>query len=113
MKKTISIFAVVGLMLAIMPITALAHGHGGSSLTTVKYSLCSVENCNTAGTHAHNGTYYYGHYVGDGHDYHQICSVKGCTETINHQHDGVTCFPHANGDGHSYHSSQHSGGYHH
>lgn len=74
---------------------------------TYTYSMCGVEGCNIMGMHDHNGAYYYGHYYGDGHDYHAVCNVQGCTMTGAHDHNGVTCMPHSAWDGHGYHN----GGY--
>lgn len=100
--------------LIIMPVTAFAHGHSSRAAVNQRYSLCNVENCNAAGTHYHGDTCYYGHYIGDGHDYHQLCNVQGCALAGTHEHDGTTCFSHYNGDGHSYHNpSHHNGSSHH
>lgn len=113
MKKTIATLAAAILIIGLMPVTALAHGHSGGRTTKTTYSYCSVENCNTSGNHKHNNTTYSGHYIDDGHDYHQICSVQGCNKTTNHEHDGTVCFPHSSGDGHSYHNSGSGGSNHH
>lgn len=107
-KRIFATLMVAVLALTLLPTTAFAHGHSGSSKGT-SYALCSTTGCNTAGIHKHGNTYYAGHSLGDGHDYHQACTVQDCTKTNNHDHDGVTCFPHSNADGHSYHSSEHGG----
>lgn len=83
--------------------TAMAHGHGGGhhrSKVTV-YSQCNVDECNAAKIHLHDGVYYCGHSLGDGHDYHIVCDVAGCKETAEHEHDDVICLPHSSNDGHS------------
>lgn len=73
-------------------VSALAHGHGGGGChgrrQAATYDLCDVEDCHTVGLHKHDGTYYCGHYIGDGHDYHETCDVEGCLLTCEHEHDG-------------------------
>ena len=66
---------------------------GGCHRRQVSYALCEVEDCHTVGVHEHDDTYYCGHFIGDGHDYHEACSVEGCTLTCEHEHDGVICLP--------------------
>ena len=90
MKKTMMILAVTAMM-TFAPLTAGAQS-----------ALCPLENCSRTGEHWHDGTYYEGHYAGDGHD-HQVCGVQGCTKTGSHRHNGKTCLPHNEGDGHGYH----------
>lgn len=104
MKKFIAVLTICVLILAIAPLTVFAHGHGGVA-GKQRYSLCNIENCNTTETHYHGNNCYYGHYIGDGHDYHQLCDVQGCTMAGAHEHDGVTCLDHYSGDGHSYHNA--------
>lgn len=95
MKKIIAAFALSTVLLAAVPLTASAHGHGHNSACSgtaaTNYSLCSAENCNVSGNHQHDGITYAGHYMGDGHDYHQACMEKGCTETGSHDHNGNVC----------------------
>ena len=111
MKKIIAAFALSTVLLAAVPLTASAHGHGRnracSGTAATNYSLCSAENCNVSGNHQHDGITYAGHYMGDGHDYHQECTEKGCTETGSHDHNGNVCLPHnGNGSG-SHHQENH------
>lgn len=114
MKKFILLLATVLLVTMLFPASALAHGHGRSTGTRANYAPCNVEDCNITYAHRHDGTWYCGHSLNDGHDHHQVCSVQGCTYTTVHKHDGVACFPHAAGDGHSHHASSHKrGGRHH
>lgn len=108
-KKVLILLSVVTLVMATLPVFAFAHGHNRGT----SYALCSTQGCNTVGIHKHGGTYYSGHSIGDGHDYHQVCSVQGCTKTVNHMHDGVTCFPHNNVGGQSYHNGHGGNGHHH
>lgn len=61
MKKTISLFALVALMMSMMSVTAFAHGHGRSYRTVQqppRYAVCTIDGCALYGVHAHNGTYY-------------------------------------------------------
>ena len=111
MKKIIAAFALSTVLLAAVPLTASAHGHGHNSACSgtaaTNYSLCSAENCNVSGNHQHDGITYAGHYMGDGQDYHQACTEKGCTETGSHDHNGNVCLPHnGNGSG-SHHQENH------
>lgn len=76
------------------------------------YPTCTVANCNKLTSHKHNGTWYCGHTVNDGHSYHNVCTVSGCTKTKNHRHNGSSYMGHHNGDGHS-HGSSHNGRGHH
>lgn len=118
MKKTIAALALSAVMLTAMPLTVSAHGHGyGADSSAACYSLCTVENCNTTGIHQHNAVTYTGHYIGDGHDYHQACNVQGCTQTGCHEHNGTVCLPHnksgCNGASGSHHNGGgHRGGHH-
>ena len=88
MKRIISLIVAV-LLTGQMSFVALAHeskkGHGHSGTNAVQ-SLCNVAGCNNTEVHRHSGKYYYGHSMGDGHDYHVACSVKGCTELEKHTH---------------------------
>ena len=112
MKKTIVAFTLSAILIAAMPITAMAHGHGhshdGNTPAVTGYTLCCEDNCNISGNHQHGGTTYAGHYLGDGHDYHQACTTQGCTETGTHDHNGTACLPHnTNGTSGSHHSGNH------
>ena len=113
MKKRItSILAVALLVLVAFPTTAFAHGHNGGGSQNTRYSVCTVENCNTTGVHKHGNAYYAGHYLNDGHEHHEVCPVQGCTKTAAHDHDGTTYFGHHNEDGHTYHNNgRHNGGH--
>lgn len=113
MKKVITILTVSALLLVALPVTVFAHGHSSKGTTSQSYAICTAENCNTVGEHEHNGTTYSGHFVGDGHNYHQTCNIKNCMKTGSHDHNGTTCLPHNNADGHSYHGSTHRSGGHH
>jgi hypothetical protein len=103
MKKLVSAIGLSLALTAALPLTALAHGHGGAAKPTI--TLCSVTDCHIVANHYHDSVLCAGHSIGDGHDYHQICTVKNCTKTSSHDHKGVTCLPHTVGDGHSYHKS--------
>ena len=112
MKKAV-LFAMAVLVGLQIPMVAMAHGHHGSGhhggcrqsyvapkssdpmALTGQYSLsvCNVEGCNHTEVHLHDNVFYYGHYDGDGCDYHQLCTVEGCLETTEHEHDGVVCLP--------------------
>lgn len=96
MKKKLAIFALSGIMLMSMPMTAFAHGHGHRSrgnTPAAGYSLCNVEDCNQTGTHQHDDVCYLGHFIGDGHDYHQACTVEDCSRTGCLDHDTTVCIP--------------------
>lgn len=110
MKKKVTIIAIAALLImSITPTTAFAHGHSRGSQTVTsskqKYSLCNIDECEIEQIHLHDGTYYCGHSLNDGHDYHELCAVKNCTETGLHEHNGDYCFGHYLQDGHSYHST--------
>ena len=119
MKKIIAILAVVALILVALPVSALAHGHGSNSTRSPSYSICTKEDCNITCAHKHEGLYYAGHSLNDGHEHHVVCSVRDCTKTATHTHDGSTYFGHHTEDGHTYHNSRgshasrHGGGRHH
>lgn len=118
MKKTIAALALFAVMLTAMPLTVFAHGHShGTDSSAACNSLCSVENCNETWNHQHDGVTYSGHYIGDGHDYHQACTTEGCTRTGCHEHNGTVCLPHSgngcNGASGSHHNGSHHGGNHH
>ena len=106
MKRIISLIVVV-LLMGQMSFVAFAHGgekgHGHSGANAVQ-SLCNVAGCNNTEVHRHSGKYYYGHSMGDGHDYHTFCDVEGCTSTGVHRHNGAYYFEHTLEDGHDYHA---------
>ena len=115
--KKLAALAAIALMLTAIPATAFAHGPGGGT-KSANYSICSTKNCNIAGAHKHSRIYYTGHFLDDGHEYHEVCPVQGCTKTIAHIHDGNTYFGHHAEDGHTYHNSgnhvsRYNGGHHH
>lgn len=113
-KKTLLILAAVLVLGQTVPMTAMAHGHGSNhhgKRAAVVYSQCNVEGCNVTTLHEHDSVYCYGHFYGDGHDYHQVCDVEGCAELREHEHDGVCCLPHGSNDGHGYYYSGHCGGH--
>lgn len=111
MKKLVPALALVVLAVMLFPTQVFAHGHGhgggggGRNGTASERTLCSVEDCHISYTHLHGDTYYWGHSLNDGHDYHSLCEVDGCIRTTVHEHDDVTCFPHYYGDGHDYHGT--------
>ena len=95
MKKFLSILAGIFLIAALLPLSAPAHGHNGSSSGSGihhSYAQCSVENCSAQTAHRHGKTWYGGHTADDGHSHHAVCTVSGCTQTGVHDHNGVTCF---------------------
>lgn len=111
MKKLIVSLAATTLLLVALPMAVFAHGHG-SSFRGDDYSICTVDSCNLASIHKHENTYYAGHHLNDGHEYHEVCSMQGCTKTAAHNHGGNTYFGHHNEDGHSYHDNgRHSRGH--
>ena len=89
MKKRmfVSLLAVVFVMM-MLPVAALAHGHGGNRapVKTSDYELCPVADCNLTHLHMHNNSYYAGHNVGDGHSHHQACQEEGCPLIGSHEH---------------------------
>lgn len=96
-KKTILALTLAGALIAGQAgVVAMAHGHRGGCgrrQASYSYELCEVEDCHVACLHEHDGVYYCGHFIGDGHDYHEECSVDGCLLTGEHEHDGVICLP--------------------
>jgi hypothetical protein len=116
MKKLVTVLTVALFVTILIPVTAFAHGHSGTRRATsniaTRYAVCTVDDCNLTYSHQHDETWYCGHTLNDGHEYHEICSVISCTLTAVHEHDGVLCFPHAVNDGHSYHLSGHGGRHH-
>jgi hypothetical protein len=74
MKKIIAALGVAVLLLAALPVTTFAGGHGKGhhrGTQTVKYPVCSTKSCILAELHTHNNKTYAAHYYGDGHDYHR------------------------------------------
>ncbi len=94
-RKTVLALTLAGaLIVGQAGVVAFAHGHrGGCGRRQVAYELCGVEDCNVTCLHKHDGVYYCGHFIGDGHDYHEECNVDGCLLTGEHEHDGVVCLP--------------------
>ncbi|MDE6874542.1 MAG: hypothetical protein K2P87_08795 [Lachnospiraceae bacterium] len=94
-KKAILALTLAGALIAGQAaVAAMAHGHrGGCGRRQASYELCGVEDCHVTSLHEHDGMYYCGHYIGDGHDYHEACDVDGCWLTGEHEHDGVICLP--------------------
>lgn len=113
MKKKAFIFLVSILMtITSVGLTASAH-HGKNRNTTrssTNYATCSVENCNITYNHKHDGVYYCGHSLNDGHEHHTLCDVQDCTNTGVHMHDGEYYYPHSSNDGHSYSCGRSSNG---
>lgn len=102
MKKTVVIAAMVMIIIAAMPLTAFARGHGGNSTPNTGYSVCTLEDCTQTGLHYHDSTAYAAHYYGDGHDYHGYCGVTDCAIAGYHDHDGTYCFGRTVSDGYGY-----------
>ncbi len=101
MRKTILIL-MAAVALVQTPLTVMAHGHhhghGGGYYRTQAYAQCNVEGCALTGIHEHDGAYYCGHFIGDGH-YHGMCTVEGCAEIVEHIHDGMVCTPYCTVEG--------------
>lgn len=82
-KKLTAAIAAAMLITVMIPTTAFAHGHGRgghnrcSDSSQTSYALCSVDGCETSGTHWHDDTCYSGHYRGDGHSYHDYNHENG------------------------------------
>lgn len=76
----------------------------------VSYPLCNVDNCNVAYAHDHDGVTYCGHYLNDGHTYHQTCTIGNCYETSVHSHNDCTYYGHSANYGYS--GGHHGGGHH-
>lgn len=112
MKKKIILAAVAA---TVMITTALPT----NTFAATSYAVCNVDNCNKTGNHRHSNTWYQGHYLNDGHDYHQVCSVNNCGRTGTHRHSGTSYMGHHSGDGHGHYSNgtqsgrHHGGGRHH
>lgn len=97
MKRKI-LFLMTALAVLQMPVTVMAHGHGhgygcGGHRAARTYVQCNVEGCSLSAVHEHDGAYYCGHFIGDGHDYHEICTVEGCAQITEHEHNGKICMP--------------------
>lgn len=97
-RRTLVLLLACVTALALM-VPAMAHGHGrhgggcrGWSAQT-QITVCTVEGCETAGRHVHNGVTYcgYNHANGvcDGKCL-ALCTVEGCEIAGRHVHDGVT-----------------------
>lgn len=101
MKKFLSILAAAFLIIALLPLSAAAHGHGdGNSGNGAhnNYALCNFENCDAQTAHRHGKTWYGGHTADDGHSHHTVCTVSGCKKTAIHNHNGVSCYPKSTGE---------------
>ena len=79
-------------LLVLLLLTATALAHGGHHRTVRTCQLCTVEGCEIAGRHTHNGVTYcgYDHAAGfcDG-TCAALCSVEGCTIAGRHTHSGA------------------------
>jgi len=92
-KKFLSVVTASCLMVSLFAMPVLAHHGGGCHRRTqITYTTCTTEGCNITYNHMHDGQYCYGHYLNDGHDYHQACTLEGCTEAGVHYHDEVCYF---------------------
>lgn len=106
MKRLLAILLITIFMFSAAG-TALAHGHGrggrhhsrSSVSRQPRYAVCTVEGCEEAGPHQHDGSWYCCP-AGSGNDY-TVCTVKGCTEVGLHKHDGTYyhCQHHGTGRG--------------
>jgi hypothetical protein len=70
MKKLTRFLVVALLAIMLLPVHALAHGHGGCGAGTVtgtRYPVCTVEECDITYSHQHGETWYCGHTWNDGH----------------------------------------------
>lgn len=106
-KKMVSVLIVCMLLATVFSTTVSAgryNGGGGCRGTAAKttYYDCNFDECNQNYNHKHDGQYYYGHSLTDGHDYHKLCNVADCTKTTAHNHDDVCYFGHSSGDGHGH-----------
>lgn len=107
MKKLISATVLSFALLMVAPTAAFAHCHGSvAAAASWTVALCAVENCNVVGNHYHDGVLSAGHYIGDGHDYHQVCDVRNCAKTVSHAHNGVERLPRASGDSRGHNGSR-------
>ncbi len=99
-RRTLVLFLACVTALALM-VPAMAHGHGGchgggrgwNTRVQTQVTVCTVEGCEIAGRHVHNGVTYcgYDHTNGvcDGKCL-ALCTVEGCEVAGRHVHDGVT-----------------------
>ena len=100
-RRTLVLFLACVTALALM-VPAMAHGHGGghhgggrgwNTQVQKQVTVCTVEGCEIAGRHVHNGVTYCGssHECGfcDGRCL-TLCPVDGCTTAGPHVHNGVT-----------------------
>ena len=99
-RRTLVLVLACVTALALM-VPAMAHGHGGghhggrgwyAPPQPAQITVCTVEGCEAAGRHTHNGVTYcgYGHTGGvcDGKCL-ALCTVEGCEVAGQHVHDGV------------------------
>lgn len=93
-RRTLTLLLACVMALALM-VPAMAHGHGhhGRRNVQTQVTVCTVEGCEIAGRHTHNGVTYcgYDHANGvcDGKCL-ALCPVEGCEVAGRHIHDGVT-----------------------
>lgn len=110
-RKIIAVMSLSLLLASLFGTSVMAcgghHGRGRARANDITYSACNIEGCSEYTNHMHDGYYYYGHNLEDGHDYHQFCNVEGCTLTDNHRHDGACYFGQSSctgqGQGHGHH----------
>jgi len=101
MKKALSVLAIAVLLISMMSITAFAHGgHGAGNKAgqQPRYELCTVNGCDVAGAHQHDGVWYCSHTCGQG-DY-EVCTVKDCAQLGLHEHNGTYYYCAYHGTGH-------------
>lgn len=101
-RKRTAVLLLACLTALALVVPAMAHGHGGghhggrgwyAQPQPAQITVCTVEGCEAAGRHTHNGVTYcgYGHTGGvcDGKCL-ALCTVEGCEVAGRHIHDGVT-----------------------
>lgn len=99
-RRTLVLLLACVTALALM-VPAMAHGHGGchgggrrwNAQVQTQITVCTVEGCEIAGRHVHNGVtccgYDHANGVCDGKCL-ALCTVEGCEIAGRHVHDGVT-----------------------
>jgi hypothetical protein len=97
MKKLLAALFAAALFFAALPATADARHHGGN--VSGGYALCSADGCGITGSHWHGGTRWAGHYIDDGHDYHELCGVINCTRAGAHIYNSAACLTNSTGKG--------------
>lgn len=94
-KKQLAAGFLALMMLGLLSVSALAHGgHGRSAYRarTVSCAVCTLEDCETAGRHLHDGVTYCGYAHADGICNGQcraLCTLEDCTLSGSHSHDGT------------------------